>query len=113
MAKIIWEYPKLGYTREQAEQKVKSLKFIDDKSRGWYRMLKSKGRRIHIVPSSDYFSIHVDSKNHHVINGYDKLCRAFIYKLNKLTLKEKINLIIININLYVNKLTKTFKIYNK
>ena len=96
-----WHYKELGLTRKEAEDRVKSLKFIDDKNRGWYRMLKRKNnktskRRVHIVPSDTYFNIHIDSANHKVVCGIieTKIINLFMYKLNKLSIRWKIKLFI-------------------
>lgn len=96
-----WHYKDLGLTRQEAEDKVKSLEFIDDKSRGWYRMLKrqngkSSNRRIHIVPSDTYFKIHIDNAEHKVVGGKieTKIINLFMYKLNKFSFKWKVKLFI-------------------
>lgn len=96
-----WHFKELGLTRKEAEDKVKNLKFIDDKSRGWYRMLKGKNnkpskRRIHIVPSDTYFNIHIDSAHHKVVYGKveTKIINLFMYKLNKFSFKWKVKLFI-------------------
>jgi len=95
-----WHYKDLGLTRQEAEDKVKSLKFLDAENRGWYRMLKKKNnkksnRRIHIVPSDTYFNIHIDSATHKVVCGERELyiINLFMHKLNKFSFKWKIKLL--------------------
>ena len=94
--KTIWYYKELGYTRNKAIEKLYRLKFKDDKYRGWYIDLpkrnKANGSRIHIIPSSDYFTMHIDNKQHKVKGGkmVDLYLSRILLRLNHLTMLEKI-----------------------
>ncbi len=98
---MFWHYKDIGYSRKKAEEKVLSLGFESSENRGWHKYLvkhtgKTGKKRIHIVPSSENFNIHIDNAKHKVVHdkwAYD-IIKEVLIELNKITFKEKVILII-------------------
>ena len=96
MAKINWYYEDIGYNKKEAEEKILRSGFKVAEGRGYEMKLKKNNNinasRLHQIPCGNYYNLHIDNKQHHVVGGEKRLkyLKAIIKRLNKTTLKEKI-----------------------
>lgn len=118
---IYWHYKKdHNLTFKEAEEVIKSIGFIEDKSKGWVRPIINKPhRRHHFVHSVDCFNLHEDKKNHTVAKG--EKVKQELYKiineLNKNMKKTRVRKVPIkphtNFAEEIQSLEKTDKFFNR
>jgi hypothetical protein len=92
---IKWHFEKEGLTREQADQRVLDIGFSpENATRGWRRKVdcgrrgnKHRKHNLHIVPCSEGFDIHEDSKGKHKVVKYPtavERCKEILRELKGL-----------------------------